>query len=303
MRYAVVVVGSGPAGLSAALALGRGRKRVLLCDSGPRRNAAAVHVQNFVTRDGTPPEEFRRIGHQQLAAYPNVELRAQSIESITGQRGAFSVQLGTASVEARRILLCTGMVDEGPDIEGFRDLWGRAFFQCPYCQGGELEARRFAVFGSSGELRDFALLVRGWAREVTVLTNGPCAVPPERAERLGRAGVRLEQRRVKRLVGTGGHLQYAVFDDGSSVPLEVMFAHPPQRQVPLVRALGVTLDAQGYVASGESTGETSVPGIYAAGDLVTPKQAAIVAAASGMQTATLLNHELTIELATTGALP
>src|SRR5687767_13646447 len=112
MLYDVVIVGGGPGGLSAALALGRARKSVLFCDSGPRRNAAADHVNNFVTRDGIPPDEFRREGRQQLFKYPNVEVRDERVGAISGMRGAFQVLLASDVLEARRVLLCTGMIDE-----------------------------------------------------------------------------------------------------------------------------------------------------------------------------------------------
>src|SRR5688572_15444834 len=110
MSYDVVIVGGGPAGLSAALTLGRARKRVLLCDAGPRRNAAAEQVHNFVTQDGTTPAEFRRVARRQLASYANVETRDVAVEEISGERGAFVVRLASGNVEARRILLCTGMI-------------------------------------------------------------------------------------------------------------------------------------------------------------------------------------------------
>src|SRR5688572_22579578 len=100
----IVIVGGGPSGLSAALALGRARKRVLLCDAGPRRNAAAERIYNFVTRDGTPPEDFRRLGRDQLATYPSVAIRHERVESVTGSRGAFRVTLASGAVSARRIL-------------------------------------------------------------------------------------------------------------------------------------------------------------------------------------------------------
>src|SRR5687767_11992719 len=111
MLYDVVIAGGGPAGLSAALNLGRARKSVLLCDAGPRRNAAADHIHGFVTRDGTTPTEFRRIGREQLEPYDNVETREARVEEIRGECGAFEVRLATGVVEARRILLCTGMID------------------------------------------------------------------------------------------------------------------------------------------------------------------------------------------------
>ena len=297
----VVIVGGGPAGLSAALALGRARKRVWLCDAGPRRNAAAVHIQNFVTRDGTPPEELRRLGRQQLAAYPSVEVRDAGVLAIDGERGAFQVQLATGTVQARRVVLCVGMVDELPELEGFRELWGRSIFACPYCHAWEVQDRRFGALATSVEMLDYALLLRGWSREVVALTDGRFAGPAEAAERLAGAGVRLEERRVARLIAREGQLERVELEGGASLPLDVLFARPPQRQVALVRALGLALDPMGYVQVDEHR-QTSVPGIYAAGDLVTPMQAAILAAAAGMQAAAMLNHELTAELAAGGSL-
>lgn len=303
MEFDVVIVGGGPAGLSAALALGRGRKRVLLCDAGPRRNAAAEHVHNFVTRDGTPPGEFRRIGREQLAVYPNVDIRDEPVEAISGTCGAFQVKLPTNTVQARRILLCTGMIDELPDLEGYRELWGRSIFQCPYCHGWEVQDRRFGVLGDSRELLEFAVFLRGWTRDVLVFADEKLTVPAEVAEQLGKADVRVEPRRIVRLVGKDGHLEHVELEGGASVPLDVLFARPPQRQVPLIRSLGLALTDAGYVHVDPTTRATSVPGIYAAGDLTTPAQAAIFAAATAMQAVAVLNKELTIELATSGALP
>lgn len=301
MSFDVVIVGGGPAGLSAALQLGRARKRVLLCDAGPRRNAAAVHIHGFVTQDGTTPVDFRRIGRQQLETYPNVEARDVHIEEIRGERGAFEIRLATGNVEARRILLCTGMVDELPEIEGFRDLWGRSAFQCPYCHGWEVQDRRFGFLAPGVDMIDFALFLRGWTSHVVLLTDGRYDVPPEARTRLDSAGVRVEERRITRLSANEGRLEQVELAGGSPLPLDILFARPPQRQVALVQSLELELDAGGYVQVDEH--KTSIPGIYAAGDLVTPKQSAVLAAASAVHAAAMLNHELTVELATSGALP
>lgn len=304
--YDVVIVGGGPAGLSAALALGRARKHVLLCDSGPRRNAAAVQIHNFVTRDGTPPDEFRRIGRQQLAHYPNVETRDAHIEAIAGTRGEFRVQLPAEVVAARRVLLCTGMVDEMLPIAGFRELWGRSVFQCPYCHGWESQDQRWGAYLASAanapHLLPFALQARGWSRDVVVFTGGSFEVPEETRAKLQAAGVRIETAPIARLVAREQRLEAVELSSGSRVPCEVLFAHPPQRQVDIVRKLGVGLDDDGYVRIDPMTRATSVPGIYAAGDLTTRMQAAIFAAAAGTHAAAMLNVELTMELALTGAL-
>lgn len=305
MPYDVLIVGGGPGGLAAALALGRARKRVLLCDSGPRRNAAASHLHNFVTRDGMPPEEFRRIGREQLAVYPKVEVRDVRVESVSGTRGAFIVRLGSGEVQARRVLLCTGMIDELLPIEGFSELWGHAIFQCPYCHGWEVQDRRWGVLldaANVGMLVPFALMLRGWTRRLVVFKAEAFDVPVEANAQLQQAGVRVESAPVRRLIGRGRALEAVELSTGDRAPCDVLFAHPPQRQVDLVRSLGLTLDEQGFVRVEAMKGETSIPGIYAAGDLTTRGQSAIFAASSSVLAATMINFELNSELASSGAL-
>jgi thioredoxin reductase len=305
MLYDIVIVGGGPAGLSAALALGRARKRVLLCDAGPRRNAAAERVHNFVTRDGTPPDEFRRLAREQLAHYPNVEVRDVLVESIAGTRGAFDVVLSDRRVEARRVLLCTGLIDSIPAIEGFRELWGHAVFQCPYCHGWEVQDRRWGYLPLAADPQHvvpFSLQLRGWTREVVLFTNGALELPEDARAGLHAAGVRLETAPVARLARSGDRLEAVELADGTIVPCDALFAHPPQRQVALIDAMRLALDEGGMVRTDPMSRETSIPGIYAAGDLTTRAQAAILGAAAGMHAASRINAELTMELATGGAL-
>jgi thioredoxin reductase len=300
MIYDVVIVGGGPGGLSAALALGRARKRVLVADSGPRRNAAAVHMQNFVSRDGTPPSEFRAIAREQLSAYPSVEVRDVPVLSIGGARGDFRVALPDGAVEARRILLCTGLIDELLPLEGFGELWGRAIFQCPYCHGWEIRDQRWAYLATAADRLPFVLLLRGWTANVVLFTNASIPVPQAMRERMEAAGVRIEERPISRLVAREAQptrIAGIELGDGSLVECDALFSHPPQHQVELVQALGVALDAEGFVQVDPMTKETSIPGIYAAGDLTWRMQTAILAAAAGNQAATAINLELTAELA------
>jgi thioredoxin reductase len=292
MKYDVIIVGGGPAGLSAALALGRARKRTLLCDAGPPRNAAAVHVQNFVTRDGIPPSEFRRIAAEQLQRYPNVEMRKERVLRVEGARGSFRVQLETITIEASRVLLCTGMIDELPAIEGFASLWGTSIFACPYCHGWEVQDRRFAYLAADAEGLAFALLLRSWTSDVIALTGGAFAVPPDTAARFAAAGLPIEERAIARLRSDDARLAAIEFADGSVLERDVVFAHPRQRQVDVVQQLGLALDAHGFVKIDETTRETSVPGIYAGGDLITHAQGAVLAAASGTLAASRLNFAL-----------
>lgn len=252
--YDVVVVGGGPAGLSAALALGRGRKRVLLCDAGPRRNATAVQVHNFVTRDGVTPNDFRRIGREQLAHYPNVEIRDSAVTSVTGPCGAFSVVLadesGPVVVEARRIILATGMLDELPALPGLAEAWGHSVFQCPYCHGWEHQSLPWGYLASARDaatVQHFALLLRGWTNQLVVFTNGAFELPAETHESLHAAGVRIETDPISNLVVHETQLM-GVALASRVVRCDVLFAHPPQRQIALVHALGLALDDHGFVA-------------------------------------------------------
>jgi thioredoxin reductase len=299
MLYDLVIVGGGPAGLSAALALGRARKRVLLTDNGPRRNAAAEHIHNFVTRDGTPPDEFRRIAREQLAPYTSIEARDERVESITGARGAFRVQLQSGVVDARRVLLATGMVDDMLPIDGYRELWGKAIFQCPYCHGWEVKDRRWGLLVRQpewGHLLPFSLMLRGWTQQLTLFMTETFDLPGEVRAQLEAAGIQLETSPVKRLDARNSALEAVELTNGKRIATEVLFAHPPQQQIALVKALGVTLDADGFVQIDPMRRETSVPGIYAAGDLTTRMQGAVFAAAAGMHAAAMINFDLSMDL-------
>lgn len=296
--FDVLIAGGGPAGLQAALTLGRARKRVLVADGGPRRNATAGHMNNFVSRDGIAPADFRREVRAQLAKYPNVSFRDEPIDTITGQRGDFRA----GAVRARRVLLATGLIDQPPELENLAPLWGHSVFQCPYCHGWEARERRWGYYApdaTTPHVGPFVMQLRGWSSEVTLFTD---KLGDEMRSQLLAAKIQVESAAVTRLVGTGHQLEAVELAGGRRVPCEALLMHPPQRQVELVRALGVALDDEGFVKTDPMTRETSIPGIYAAGDLATRGQAAILAAAAGMQAAAALNAEVTADLVTSGML-
>lgn len=296
----VLIIGGGPGGLQAALALGRTRRRVLLCDAGARRNALATHIHNFVTRDGTPPNEFRGIAREQLAEYPTVAFADERVEAITGARGAFEARLPSRTVEARRILLATGLVDEMLPIDGFRELWGHSIFQCPYCHGWEVRDRPWAFLvppANASHLLPFSLMIQNLASSLTVLTNNAVELPDEIRARLASAGIALETAPIARLVGEGGRLAGIALATGETIAANVLFAQPPQQQTELVRGLGLELE-DGLVKVDPMSRATSIPGIYASGDLTTRGQAAILAAATGMQAAAAINVDLAMDGAT-----
>ncbi|CAN5916033.1 NAD(P)/FAD-dependent oxidoreductase [soil metagenome] len=292
----VVIVGGGPGGLAAALALGRAAKRVVLCDAGAPRNSAAEHMHGFVTRDGIAPVEFRRIAREQLRPYAvtSKEVGVTGIEQV--RAGGFEVMLSDgSSVSCRRVLLALGMIDELPELPGLRELWGRSAFSCPYCHGWEARDRRWGILATDTALLEYAIFLTGWTSDVVAFTNGPLDIPAELRARLAQAGVAIEPRAVRRMIaGPDRRLTAVETNDGALVPCEGMVVRPPQRQTALVHRLGLVLDAKGFVRTDEN-GQTSIGGIYAAGDLATPMQAAVFAAAAGTRAAYLLNHAMNTE--------
>jgi thioredoxin reductase len=296
--FDVLIAGGGPAGLQAALTLGRARKRVLVADGGPRRNAPADHMNNFVSRDGIAPTDFRREARAQLAKYPNVSFHDEQIVTITGLRGDFRA----GAIRARRVLLATGLVDQPPEWENLAPLWGHSVFQCPYCHGWEARERRWGYYAPDATIPHvgpFVMQLRGWSAEVTLFTDN---LGDEMRSRLLAAKIQIESASVTRLVSTGQQIEAVELAGGRRVLCEALLMHPPQTQVELVRALGVVLDDEGFVKTDPMTRETSIPGIYAAGDLATRGQAAVLAAAAGMQAAVAINVELTADLVMSGAL-
>ncbi|MDC3962951.1 NAD(P)/FAD-dependent oxidoreductase [Polyangium jinanense] len=295
MPYDALIIGGGPAGLTAALYLGRARKRVLVCDAGPARNAAAHEVHGFTTRDGIPPAEFRRAAWADLEPYgvTRREARVHAIERV--REGGFRARLeGGETVEARRILLALGVVDVLRDLPGYAELWGESIFICPYCHGFEVRDQAWGLVAQGEHMVEHALFFRGWSRDLVVFLDGAPAPPPAVAERLERAGIRVEPRPLRALHGAAGKLEAVELADGTRIPRDVLFVRPTQRQTPLVESLGLALNEHGYVQVNELF-ETSVPGIHAAGDLTTMMQGAILAAADGARAANALNRAITLE--------
>lgn len=301
----VVIVGGGPAGLGAALVLGRACKRVLLCDQGEPRNARAREIHNFITRDGVPPAEFRALARVDLARYETVECVPRAVLGAARIEEGFAVRLDDGSeIIARRLLIASGVVDTPPAIPGAAALWGKHIFQCPYCHGWESRGQRWGVLLPSEAMAEWALLFLSWTTQLTVYTNG-LTLSAEAASRLRNAGLRLETDPIDQVVagGEGGEQLTGIrLRSGELIACDLLFAVPAQRPTPLVLQLG--LDLEGACAARvNDRRESSVPGVYVAGDAGSPIQGAIMAAASGTMAGAMLNHELTVAQATRRASP
>ena len=285
----VAIVGGGPAGMSAALVLGRMRRRAIVFDTEAPANAVSHGVGGLLTRDGTPPAELRAMGREEIAKYPTVEFRR---EEVTGARAAgagFELDVGGETVAARKLLLTHGLDYGRPDVPGLEELWGEHAFHCPYCHGWEVRDRRVAVIATDPRAAHQALLLASVTDRVTVVGDLELEEEDRRAlEGRGLARVAAPVERVERQ-GSGVRIELA-----GSEPLEcdAIFIQPEMTLVSdLAERLGAELTEPGFVAT-EMGGATSVPGLHVAGDAAVAPQSVAVAIGSGSAAAAVINHAL-----------
>jgi thioredoxin reductase len=289
----VVIVGAGPAGLNAALVLGRMRRRVLLCDTGAGRNAASHAAHSVFTRDGTSPADLRRIGREQLAQYTSIEVCEVGVASASASGGGFEVVLadGTA-VQSRKLLLASGMIDLLPDVDGIRALWGQGVYPCPYCDGWEHRDQPLAVYANGAAGVHMALLLSLLSDDVVLCTGAPAALTEDERGRLAAHRIAVREEPIARVEGRPHALEAIVFATGETLPRRALFLRARQRQhSDLPQQLGCAITEDGFVTV-DGQGRTSVPGVSAAGDMTRMMQQVMVAAADGLVAASTLNAEL-----------
>jgi thioredoxin reductase len=277
-----VVIGGGPAGLAAATWLARYRRTVTVLDSSEYRNRWTEHVHGYLGHDPVPPDDLLRRARSALERSPHVELVAARAESVGRQESAFVVGTADGRLEARRIVLATGVVDEFPDIPGFFEHYGADVLHCPACDGYEARDRDVVAIGWDEHVVGFALGLLEWARRVTVVTEGKrFDADDTHRERLANSGIGIVEEPVRGFVGTRGALEGLSLESGDVVECDFAFfsiAHHPRTE--LAEQLGCALTEEGYIRTDRS-GATTVPGVYAAGDVTPGEQLVQVAAAQG----------------------
>lgn len=290
--YDVIIIGGGPAGLSAALVLGRCRRRVLVCDTGQPRNAASHAMHGFLSRDGIPPWEFLQIARDQLRPYETVELREVEATAAECRDSRFHVTLADGSVlQTRKLLIATGVRDNLPEIPGFLELYGRSVFHCPYCDGWEVRDQPLAIYGRGDRGLGLSLELTGWSRDLVLCTDGPSEIAAEDLARLDRNGILVREDRVTRLEGAE-RLERIVFASGAPLDRQALFFTTGQSQhSALVTHLGCEMNDKGTVLTGKYEA-AHLPGLYVAGDASRAVQWVVVAAAEGAEAAFAINSEL-----------
>lgn len=285
--YDVVVIGAGAAGLNAAMVLARARRRVAVVDAGEPRNAPAAHLHGFLSRDGMPPAALLEVGRAEVAGYGAALLDARVDHVDPG----FTVRLaGGAALSARRLVVATGLRDELPEIPGVRERWGRDVLHCPYCHGYEVRDQPMGVLGTSPGGVHQALLLRQWSDDVVLFAH-TLELSGDDHERLTARGVRVIDGEIKRVVAENDRVSGVELTDGRMVPRRVVFLSP--RMVPndaLLTELG-SASENGWVVT-DRTGRTTVPGMWAVGNVADPRAQVVTAAGMGSAAAMAVNADL-----------
>jgi thioredoxin reductase len=305
------IIGGGPAGLNAALVLGRARRSVLMFDDHRPRNAVTQASHGFVTRDGIAPAEFRRLAHQELSKYPSVALRHARITQVSrhenheqhdsgfdlvadaGIGGADGTTVPT--VQARTIILATGLRESLPTVPGLHDFYGKSLFCCPYCDGWELRDKPLVVVAEEDQPAfHMAKVVWNWSRDLLVCTNGRATLSAEHKALLQQYGIQVVEDAITALIGQDGRLELVVFASHAANARQGGFVSPQLSQAsPFGTELGCATDARGAMVT-DDLGRTTIPGVYLAGDasFAVPHQL-VIAAAAGSRAAAGVNTDLT----------
>jgi len=299
-NYDVIIVGGGPAGLSAAVALGRARRSVVVIDSGEPRNATAHAVHNFLTRDGTSPAEMLRLGRAEAVGYGAVVVDGV-VDTVERVDDAFAATLaGGDVVGGRRLLVTTGLVDELPPVRGLRERWGIDVLHCPYCHGWEVRDRSLGVLASGPRALHQALMFRQWTDDVTLLLNGQQALDEAQFELLAARGIPVVDGTVENLVVEDDALTGVTLEDGSVRRLDALVVGAPVRvRAGMLAGLGVELAehpaGMGQHVVTDASGATSVPGVWAAGNVTDLAAQVITSAAAGLWAGAQINASLTAD--------
>ncbi len=289
-----IIIGGGPAGLNAALVLGRARRDIIVVDHNNARNKVTQAAHGFITREGINPSEFREIAHQELKAYPSVEIVSEQVVKLETVKDGFKVTTDRGyHWECRKVILATGVKEKFPNIPTLQDFYGTSIFNCPYCDGWEYNDQPLAVFGRVDYTIHMAGILKNWSQDLTIFTNGKELTRSQKKE-IQTLNIQVETETIKRLHGETGQLTSVELESGKHIGRVGGFITPELIQASdLGQQVGLVLDDMGGYKSDE-VGHTDIPHLFVAGEAsrIYPSQL-IIAAASGVQAAMAVNVELT----------
>lgn len=291
--FDVIIIGGSYAGLSAAMALGRSLRKVLLVDSGKPCNRQTPHSHNFLTQDGNTPAAISAEGKAQVMKYETVEFHEGLVTDVKRTQNGFQVTTqADESFGARKILFATGLWDQMPALKGFSECWGISVLHCPYCHGYEVHGTRLGILANGDMAFEFCRLINQWSKDLVLFTNGKSTLTKEQSEKLKEHHIEIEERPLARLEHDGGNLRNVVLSDETKIPLQAVYARPAFKQhCDIPERMGCELTEQGFIKTDDFQ-QTTIPGVYAAGDNIIMLRSVANAVASGMKAGAFINKAL-----------
>ncbi|PJZ24606.1 alkyl hydroperoxide reductase [Leptospira hartskeerlii] len=296
--YEVLITGGGPAGLSAALALGRMSRTALICDDSRPRNAASSHLNNFPTRDGIHPAEWRKLARKDLEKYNTISLFEGSVLSVEKSGPGFVAKLSSdKTFHFKKIILAYGVEDKFLPVPGYKELWGKSIFHCPYCHGFEVRNAKLGLIGNGDTLFFMLPLIYDLASDLVIFTNGKAEFKEEQRALLHKKKIPFTENTITGFIYEGEKLKSVSFENGENVERDGLYALPTfpfKLKSTIGEELGCEKDHFGFYKVGER-GKTSVDGVYACGDNASGAHSVLLAAASGGMAGAGVVHELLSE--------
>lgn len=294
-QYDVIIVGGSYSGLSAAMALGRALRKVLIIDAGKRCNETAPHAHNFITHDGKPPLQIVTEARDQVKKYDTIHFYEGMAAEAHKTENGFTVSTSTGNTfSSKKLLFATGLKDVMPAISGFAECWGISIIHCPYCHGYEVRNQATGILANGEAAFHYAWLISNWTKDLSIFTNGKSTFTDEHHEKLKAKNIKVFEGEIAHIKHTEGQVSKVVFTDNSSQRIEAIYSSPNfEQHCKLPQKLGCNITEGGYIEV-SIIQQTSVPGIYASGDNSTPMRSLATATAAGAMAGAAINNELTL---------
>lgn len=293
----VIIIGGGPAGLNAAVVLGRCRRKVLVFDTAQQRNRWSHGMHNYLTQDDILPQDFIKISHAEIKKYGVELLQKRIVRARKNEEGLFVVRADdNESYYAKKLLIATGLADNVPPIEGFLEMYGHSVHHCPYCDGWEARDKKLGVYARNKNGAELAMALKGWSDDVTLYTDGKNKVKPEQEEQLQALNIDIVRWPVQKLVGNDGQLTSILFKNGETKACDTLFfVNGYTQQCNLAETFDCEVSSKGVVITNRFQ-QTKTPGLYVAGDADKDMHLVVVAASEGAKAGVTINKELQKEI-------
>ena len=294
--FDVIIIGGSYAGLSAAMALGRSLRNVLVIDSGKPCNEQTPHSQNFLTQDGKTPKEISTVAKNQVEEYDTVQF--YDGKAVSAQKIDFGFEIHTENrkkFNSKKLIVATGIIDEAPNIKGFQESWGISLIHCPYCHGYEYKGKKTGIIANGDKAFHVSSLVKNLTDDVTILTRGKAQFTAEQLEKLKNNQIDIIETEVSELKNENGYVKSLVFDDGKEIDFEAVYgAFPFQQHSDIPKDLGCEFTEMGHIKT-DMFQKTNVVGLFVCGDNSSMMRSVSNAVMTGNVAGAMVNAELTAE--------